>query len=522
MVELEASPEEIKRLVFGKDQTSRIVSIENKDNELYIYRQLENGKLELTKKPSLFWFITNQRISAKQTVLEGHQHYKYLAKFNSQEERDKVVGLCKKSNVDFYRIYNQKESALVYNGMTYYKGLNPKDITVLSFDIETSTLRHLPESKILMITNTFRNANGLLIKKCFDLLTYKGDEKAMILAWIKWVRIVDPSIMLGHNIFGFDIPYFRFRAKQLGIWLDLGRDGSSINFDNWASSFRKDGSQEIEYFNCHIFGREILDTMFLSYQYDIGRSFPSYGLKPIVNYLGMEKKDRTFIDASKIGKYYEEALKGNLEMWNKAKDYANDDSDDALKLYDIMIPAKFYFTQSVSKSFQYMGISATGSQINNIMVRSYLQEGYSIPKADEASSFEGAISFGIAGIYKNCLKCDVSSLYPSLMRQYKVYNKDKDPLGNFLKITEYFATERLKNKKLAKETGEQYYDDLQQSQKVAANSLYGFMGAPGLNFNYIEGAAFVTRKGREVLEKAVLFATNKNINHWKELSTHEE
>ncbi len=516
-----ATPEETEKLVFGKDNTDRIVSIENKDNELYIYRQLKNGQLELTKKPSTFWFITNKQISDKQTTLEGVQHYKYLGTFNNQEERDKVVGLLKKNNVDYYRIFDQKEATLVYNGMTYFKGMVPKEVSALSFDIETTTLKHTELSKVVMITNTYRRPDGRIIKKIFDLITYKGNEAAMIKAWIKWVKIVDPSIMLGHNILSFDIPYLAFRARELGIQLDLGRDDSAIRFDRWESSFRKDGSQDIEYFNCHIFGREIIDTMFLSYQYDIGRSFPSYGLKPIIRHLGLEKENRTFVDAKHMWQYYLDYLDGKPEMWNKAKEYANDDSDDGLKLFDIMIPSKFYFTQSVSKSFQTMGISATGSQINNIMVRSYLQIGFSIPKADEVQSFEGAISFGIAGIYKNALKCDVSSLYPSLMRHYKVYSKEKDPHGNFLKITEYFATERLKNKKLAKETGQQYYKDLEQSQKVAANSLYGFMGAAGLNFNFVQGAAFVTRMGRKVLTDAIMFATGKTVEYWKGLSTHE-
>ena len=36
--------------------------------------------------------------------------------------------------------------------------------------------------------------------------------------------------------------------------------------------------------------------------------------------------------------------------------------------------------------------------------------------------------------------------------------------------------------------------------------MYGFMGAPGLNFNYAKGAAEVTRHGREILMKAIKWA----------------
>ncbi len=503
-------------LVFGVDKTDRIVSVENdKDGNFYIFRQLEDGSIDIQERPSLFWFITNERISSKQDELSGDQYFKHIAKFSTQKERDDVARKVKKENIDYYRIYDQKEQTLTYSGMTYYKGLQPKQISCLSFDLETTGLTHNEDSKILIISNTYRSHSGEITRRMFSLDNYAGDEKKMIMAWIKWVRLVDPSIVMGHNIYGFDIPYLRFRASELNFRLALGRDGSSIKFDPWESSKRKDGSQDIEYFNCHIFGREICDTMFLSITYDVARAFTSYALKVIIKDLGMEKPDRSFVDAGKIYHYY----KNEPDMWIKAKQYAEEDSDDALKLFDHMIPAYFYFTQSVSKSFQQMVNSATGSQINNIMVRSYLQLGHSIAKATDAVSFEGAISFGIPGFYKNGFKVDVSSLYPSIMRQYEIYCKDKDPLRHFLIMLEYFTLERLKNKKLAKETGNSYYKDLSEGQKVCINSAYGFMGATGLNYNYPFGASETTRYGREILSKATLFATGKDIGYWRSIGS---
>lgn len=510
-----AQAEQTRQLIYGKDKTERIVSVEDKDGELHIFRQLENGKVEVTKRPSQFWIISNEHVSDKQRELTGNQHFKYIATFRTQKERDDVARILKSNELDLYRIYNAKEQSLVYHGMTYYKGMKPNEVSVLSWDIETSTLRHEFDSQVLIISNTYRDHKGNITRKMFSIDDYNGDEKAMILAWIKWVKMMDPSIMLGHNIYGFDWEYLRFRCEELNIRLTLGRDGSALKFAHFNSFFRKDGSQELEYNNCTIYGREIVDTMFLAYQYDFARTFYSYGLKPIINQLGFEKPGRTFVDASKIGRYYKDHLAGNSEMWLKAKQYAEEDSDDSLKLYDIMIPAKFYFTQTVSKPFQMMVNSATGSQLNNVMVRSYLQMGHSVAKATDTIRYEGAISFGIPGIYKNGFKVDVSALYPSIMRQYGVYNEGKDPFKHFILITEYFATERLKNKKLAKETGDQYYEDMQQSQKIAANSLYGFLGAVGLNYNYPEGAAYITKQGREVLDKATLFSTSKNLDYWK-------
>lgn len=507
-------------IVFGKDTTENIVSVENipKTGKLRIYTE-KDGKVAYTERDSLFWLITNELLSDNQYELEGDQHYKYIAYFKTQAERDKIARQLKSQGYDFYRCFNQKEQTLLFNGMTYFKGLTPADVSVLSFDIETNSLRYDSGfSKVLIVSNTFRRGKTI-IKKSFCLDDYKGNEKQMLLDWCAWVREMDPSIMLGHNILAFDIPYLDSRAYDLGIRLKLGRDGSQITFDKWTTKKRKDASQNIEFYDAHIFGREIVDSMFVCITYDFKREFPSYGLKPVIKHLGLEKKDRVFVEAKNIGRYYEQHMSGqHCPEWLLAKQYAADDSDDALKLYDEMIDSYFYFNQNVSKSFQQIINSATGSQVNNVMVRAYLQQGHSVAKASLRERFQGAISFGIAGIYKKCLKVDVRSLYPSLILQYNIYCAAKDPQKIFLQLIEFFTNERLKNKALFEETGDPYYEALSDSGKIFINSGYGFLGATGLNYNFPEGAALVTAKGREVLSLATQWATQKPIDYWIGLS----
>jgi DNA polymerase elongation subunit (family B) len=243
--------------------------------------------------------------------------------------------------------------------------------------------------------------------------------------------------------------------------------------------------------------------MFLSIKYDATeRKFESYGLKSIISQLGLEKPNRTFYDASKIRENYT-----NVDEWQKIKDYCIDDADDAITLFDLMAAPFFYLTQSVPKSFQAMIEGATGSQINAIMTRAYLQDKHSIPKANEAAHYEGAISIGNVGVYSNVWKVDVASLYPSIMIEYEVGDRNKDPNGYFQDLVKTFTSERLKNKKLAKTN--KYYDDLQASQKIFINSCYGFLGTAGLNFNAPEKAAFITAKGREILTKAIDWSESK-------------
>jgi len=501
-------------LIYGKDKTERIVSIEVEDDKLIIFKLDRNGKIITEIRNNEFWLLSPRRLNSKQLQLKGNQYYKFMSKFNNREDFE----LSRKMNwkFDCYSIYNPKEAAMVLNGITYFKELAPSEIPILSFDIETTGIAKNASSKVLLISNTFRDAKGNIERKLFSFDEYVS-PKEMIEDWTKWVLEKDPSIITGHNIMSFDLPYLNHIAQMNDCDLKLGRTGLPIQIDERVSHFRKDGSQSYEYNNINIYGRELIDSFFLSIKFDIGRKYESYGLKQIIKQEGKERPESQSYDASKIKDNYIIP-----EEWEKIKVYCERDSDDALVLYDMMSPSFFYMARSIPKSFQMINNTATGSQINAMMVRGYLQQGHSIAKADDVEGFEGAISFGVPGLYKNVYKLDIAALYPSIMRQYKIYNKSKDPQQHFLKMVEYFTKERLKNKKLAKETNNQYYKDLEQSQKILINSKYGTLGSPGLNYNSPRHAAIITKYGREILAKGVLFATGKDISEWKKLSSKDE
>lgn len=500
-----------EELLFGKAKRAAygIVSIEVQNDIATLFTQDEDGTVYKQLAGNKYWILTNSK-SSGWPQLKGNNYYKYGRMFESREEFEDCRRKLKKAGKDIYSIYDPKESFQVLKGFCYYRGLKPKDISILSFDLETTGLLLNKDSKVLLISNTFRDSKGNISKKLFCYDDYES-EGEILEAWCDWVREMDPSIICGHNIQSFDFSYLQFIAKKHGVELKLGRDGSTLKTNHYESKFRKDGSQDLHYHKNSIYGREIVDTMFLSIKYDIAtKKYPTYGLKAIIASEGLQAEHRTFYDASQIRFNYK-----NAEQWAKIKEYAKDDSDDALKLFDLMIPSTFYSAQMVPKSMQAIVEGATGSQINSMMVRSYLQAGHSIPKASEVKPFEGAISIGIPGIHKNVLSFDVASLYPSIMLEYKVNDLFKDPENNFIKILEILTNERLKNKKLAKETGNQYYKDLEQSQKIYINSCYGFKGAPGLNFNDPPGAEFITARGREILQLAIKWATNKEFDEWK-------
>ena len=486
-------------LIFGKNQLEEIVALEVQDDKVFIF--LNNG--EVLEKPMVYWILSNKKLDSRFTRLEGDLHYKYIRRFTSHDHFKKCC--YKYKNADTFQIWNEKESAMIYYGYTMFKGLKVSDVSILSFDIEGAGLSRDEDSQVFLITNTFRNSQGEITKKHFRVDHYTND-KEMIEDWCNWVVEIDPTVITGHNIWGYDFPYLQ---HCYGGELPLGKYGDLTQTNSKTSGFRVDGAQKWDYNRVHIYGRHIIDGMFLAVRYDIGRKYVSWGLKQIAEQEGLVKPDRQFYDASKIRENWHDPVERE-----KIVAYGIDDSDDSLALYDLMIPSMFYMTQSVPKPFQLMALSASGAQLNAILVRAYMQENHSLPKASEPRQVGGGISFGIPGIHKNVLKIDVASLYPSIIRSKRLYSKEKDPKGFFLEMVDYFTDKRFEQKRKYKETGDEYYNDLQAASKIFINSSYGLNGTSGLNFNDFSIANEITKTGRQIIKDTIYWATGKDILYW--------
>jgi len=488
-------------LIYGKDKTEGIVAIEVKDNDIWLF--FNDGSIN--KIPAKFWICAHEKLDKHFLRMKGESHYKYVRVFTDVKEYSKYRNMYK--NRDIFVVYNNEESQMISKGITLFKGLKVEDVSVLSFDIEGSGLVRDNNSKVFVITNTLHK-DGVTSVTQFREDHYKSIGE-MIDDWCKWVRAVDPTIINGHNVFGYDLDYLRHVADLYNTKLYLGRDSSEAKFSRNTKNYRVDGSQTWEYYDCKIFGRHVIDGMFLAVKHDIGRSYPSWGLKAIAEHEGIVSPDRQFYDASKIKDNWYDPIERE-----KIVKYCEDDGNDSFALYKLMIPSLFYMCQSIPKPFQVIINSASGSWLNTIMLRSYLQEFKSVPKSDDPKKVSGGISFGISGVHDNVFKIDIKSMYPSIMRNYQVNDPLKDPENNFFKMVDHFTIKRFEQKSQHKKTGDKYYDDLQAASKVFINSAYGMLGTQGLNFNSFENADFITGMGRQIIRETIRWATGHDLPHW--------
>lgn len=492
------------KVLLGKNELPHIVAIEPQGSHAYIYQEYK-GEIQESIVSNEYWILSSKKPTGEWKELKGDLYYRYGKKYSNFEEWLREKNLLRRNRFDTFTVNNPDEALMIKDGYTLFKDLSLPEVSSVAFDIESTGLVHDDTSKVLLISCIYRSGIGHIEEKLFAYDNYDS-ERSMLIDFCDWVREKNPSIILGYNITSYDLPYLNYCMSRYGLGLKLGRNNTDLTFENFERKYRVDGNRELSYHRPKIFGRQIVDVYFLSLKYDIARNYDNYSLKYIIAYEKLQAADRVLYDASQIRFQYK-----NPVEWAKIKEYCKGDAMDVLKLYDLMAPTYFLLGQYVPKSFQSIIESATGSQINSIMLRAYLQQGHSLPKADQAYKYDGGLSNGYPGIYKYGWKVDAKSMYPSIIIANKLYNKDKDPYGYMLHLTETMTKQRLYNREMFEKTGERKYEDQSNLSKVVINSIYGFLGASGLLFNWIPGAARVTEEGRKIITHAIEWSKVKGF-----------
>jgi DNA polymerase elongation subunit (family B) len=117
-----------------------------------------------------------------------------------------------------------------------------------------------------------------------------------------------------------------------------------------------------------------------------------------------------------------------------------------------------------------------------------------------------ALHLFASGAAHRVVKADVASLYPSLMRAYRI-GPERDTLGALLALVDRLVEQRLvakaKARAAAPESAERHsHEAMSAAMKLVVNSAYGYLAAGGdlTRFADVHAANEVTRRGREVLD----------------------
>lgn len=478
-------------ILFGADPTPGIVSVEAGAESVRLYRRV-NDFVVTEEHAFRRWLLTIERhhfADATWTELEG-DHYRFLAEFPNRNAYENARHQIRESHAASIAYPSAARQYLTKSGKTLFKGMSFDSPVRMQLDIETLGLSPKPtENEVFLVAISDNRGFEALIE---------GDEPSILRHVVACIRERDPDIIEGHNILGFDFPYLAERARQRGVRLAIGRDGSDLSFGSPLNCMI--GGFSRPYAPVHIAGRHVIDTLLAVQRFDVARGeLSSHGLKAVAVALGIAEDDREIIPHHLIANEW----KQNPE---RVKKYALQDARETASLSALICPSEFYLTQMVPDSYARNATSGTGEKINYVFIREYLRQGRAIPEKQlRAESVPGGYTeIRLTGLIKPIVKCDVESLYPSLMltRQIRPAN---DTLGVFLPALEELTRRRFEAKRKAKETAGQehaYWEGRQSSFKILINSFYGYLGGP-FNFNDYFAAAEVTTNGQEIVKKIV-------------------
>jgi DNA polymerase, archaea type len=394
-----------------------------------------------------------------------------------------------------------EEQYLVASGRTYFRDLGFDQLRRLQLDLETTGLDP-DEGRIFLAA--VRDPDGVITT--FEATTSTDAAEAdLIQRLLAHVRAIDPDVIENHNLHGFDLPFLAYRARLLNIPVALGRAGAPglrQRPSSRGSGLRTLDAPPGRRGRFTVPGRELIDTMDAVRRHDFAaRDLPGHGLKAVARHLGVASADREYLRGAEVHDVFRRDPA-------RVRRYAGDDVAEAAGIARLLGGAAFALARMAPRRYERLADAgpATGV-LDPLLVRAYLRAGAALPahQPGDGTQHTGAALYLFAtGVARRIVKADVASLYPSLMREYRI-GPARDRLGVLLALVDRLVERRLAAKAAGKAappgSAERHtHDAMSAAMKIVVNSAYGYLGAGGLTrFADTHAANEVTRRGRDVL-----------------------
>jgi len=387
-----------------------------------------------------------------------------------------------------------EEQYLVATGRNYFRDLTFDQLRRMQFDLETTGL-DAERDRIFLVAVRYPSGETEVLEN--------ADEAVLIRTLAGRVAEADPDVIENHNLHGFDLPFLNRRAGMLGVPLSLGRSGGARLRQRAARRGTSLGADSRYRVRLVAPGRELIDTLDAVLRYDFAtRDLPEHGLKAVARHLGIAKADREYIPGHRIFEVFQSDPA-------RVRRYATGDVEEVAEVARMLGGAAFALARMTPRRYERLAdAGAATGVIDPLLVRAYLRAGMALPAhqlGDGTPHSGAALHLFASGVAKRVVKADVASLYPSLMRAYRI-GPARDHLGAMLALVDRLVERRLDAKRAARAapegSAERYMNEaLSAAMKLVVNSAYGYLGAGGglTRFADVHAANEVTRRGRETL-----------------------
>ena len=426
-------------------------------------------------------------------------------------------------------------------------------VKILSFDIETnSSTGKFPDPKVagdaifqIAMTTRIHGSRDIVDKVCLcsqptegpDIICYDG-EKALLEGFRDKMIEMDPDLVTGYNIFGFDLEYIWTRAVYRRChdrFYALGKlKNVSSEYVTKRLSSNALGDNTLKM--VPMSGRYIFDVF---HEVKRAKMLDSYSLNSVSKlFLGEEKID---MSAHEMFARY---ARGDPQELGEVAKYCIQDTLLPLKLIDRLsiISDLVEMAKATWVPLSYLSERAQQIKVFSQLTRKARDLGFFVPTIKKKydpnrppEKYEGAtvLEPDKGAYYQPVTALDFASLYPSIMMAHnlcystmvnpgskydnipgityeefpvgdKVYRFAQDVPSLLPIVLAELKEFRKKAKKLmAQHSGtpmEEIYNSQQLAYKVSMNSIYGFCGASVGMLPMVPIAATVTSQGRRMID----------------------
>lgn len=396
--------------------------------------------IRYTKEELIKWVMDAY---SKEVVITGdckiHRLYTINKVNLEQVERklryimDDIISLMKETSNITYDDEENEESPVDKKKDIYYETVIKNKLTWKNKDSKLPYLPKLQGDAIIQIGTTVHKygsdeiiyKNIISLNSCSKIpgteVQHYKTEAEVLKAWKNLIIMLDPDILMGYNIFGFDMPYIWERSQELDIedyGIGFGRYGERecVLYEQNLSSAAL-GDNILRYFD--------LDGVVLVDMYKVMQRTPldSYKLDFVAQlYLGDKKEDL---------KPYEifERFKGNADDRKVIAEYCIQDCALVNRLFHKLkvLENNNAMGNVCLVPLSYLFMRGQGVKIFSLVAQFCKNENHAIPVlrnygdeeiVEDESGYEGAIVLNpMEGMYLEdaITVLDYSSLYPSSM-----------------------------------------------------------------------------------------------------------
>ena len=343
----------------------------------------------------------------------------------------------------------------------------------------------------------------------FQLYPYSS-EPAMLQGFFALLEKIDPDIIIGWNVIGFDLQFIADRCARHSMPFAPGRGkrpGKIIIKRTGMATVDAPGRIVID-------GPQSLRTGF--------HQFEDYRLDTVAQELLGEGKDISETGADKIAEIEHRFAedKPALARYNVL------DCELVTRIFETTGLIEQFSTRSLLTGLRMDRVNMSVAAFDFFMVPRYHSQGFAsidtedvIPGGHAAG---GYVFTSTPGLYDDVAVFDFLSLYPSIMRTFFIdplsrmlsaENPAETPVGIRFSKSRHILPDHiaylLETRKKAKAAGDSH---LSQAVKILMNSYYGVMGTTGCRFYHPDLPTAITGTGQWVLRTTAGFFRDKGFN----------